>query len=513
MRPSTVQSARLLAGILAFSSLVIGCAGSAHSTAENVGSGGSSPSGGGAGRADSGGLAGGVNAGGASGRGGASNAGGASGRGGASNAGGAGGKGGASNAGGASGAPGHCVSGGACKCDALTGVTQCTASGASCVCPPAEACQEKAGTKCFEPCGGEPFGTWLLETPCYAAFPYSDGVCNRFTEATPNNVDVRLRILEDGVFEVGGIEDWTTTTKMSLACASLFTTESCSNAKYAPNLLLFSPLPPGTCTANACGVCDCTSRGSSKSYLDHWTQVGNTLHFSTGTFPYCVQGDELWIGGSASDGSPRVSYKFKKQSCLGAPAACSSRSAANCEIGHDCLLGQCKATAGGGQAHCSTAFAQSDCSVLQGCTWNPNQCSGSASTVCDLGSCGSQAGCTWGASQEKCVGDAYCGSRALDQCNDLGCAPAYSCVLTDSDDVDCSKLKTTAACALAPGCVSHPGAPIPCTGQTQCSNQTDGSACTSLGCAYTAFCEGDNPTPCSQVPISDCVRAGCTRQE
>lgn len=422
--------------------------------------------------------------------------------------------------GGASGGAQTCVLGADCKCGALTGVIECPASGPTCVCPPADECKSEEAPKCFEPCGGQPFGGWVLESSCFAAGSFSKGVCQTATQATPGLSDLRMRILDGGQLDIFVQEDWTTQTRISPACSSLYSTTLCPTAFYSPDALLFSSMPRASCTASPCGACDCTSTslppgdGFSRTVgsPDLWAVAGPTTLSLAGRYvvPYCVVGNELWIGGKSPNGPPQVAYKFKKQSCAGAPMACANRSPAVCESGPGCTLGKCQADVPANAAHCAPATYPAACSVLQGCTWAPDACYGDTSSECDFISCGKEPGCNWGPPVEKCGGSPSCDGLSAADCPTFGCN-LTKCSSNDGLDVDCSQLKSTADCAKAPGCVSHPGAVAPCTGTTQCFRQSDLPTCGKLGCVNVGetYCGGE-PISCNQLSTADCHKLpGC----
>jgi hypothetical protein len=323
-----------------------------------------------------------------------------------------------------------------------------------------------------------------------------------------------MRILDGGSLEVYGTEDWSATSRISLGCNSLKSTASCTGAFFSADPLLFSYLPASRCAASACGACDCASDAQKPVpdfyQYNQWHRDGTLLGLGNLNVGYCVQGDELWIGGPAG-GLPKVSYKFKKQSCVGAPLPCASRTSTQCQAGLDCVLGACKPKGTVSAAHCAVAATANDCGVLQGCSWDPNTCTGDASASCDFASCPAQPGCAWGPPTEKCGGDSSCSNRDVTDCADLGCHVAI-CDQLNSPEVDCSSLLTTADCAKAPGCVSHSGGATPCTGTAQCTAQTDAATCLKLGCQSGSFCDGDQ-TACSLLSLTDCDRIpGCQRQ-
>jgi hypothetical protein len=324
-----------------------------------------------------------------------------------------------------------------------------------------------------------------------------------------------MRILDGGALELFGTEAWSMQSRISLGCGSLRSVEACPSAFYSPNATLFSYQGPTSCTANACGVCDCAnaSHGDIASFYQYsqWTRDGNNLMLAGVVVPYCVEANELWIGGLAEDGTPKVAYKFKKQSCTGAPVACASRTAAQCTAGPNCQLGACKATVAGREARCAQMLDATGCGVLQGCAWDPQSCAGDASPTCDFQSCGTEPGCTFGAPVEKCVGDSTCFGRDVSDCTDLGCKVS-NCHPYGVDGLDCQVLGSFALCNATPGCTSHPNGPSICTGQALCSAQTSDATCQALGCNDNPACVGQ-ALACDQIPLTDCDRMpGCRRE-
>ena len=249
-----------------------------------------------------------------------------------------------------------CISGAPCTCGASPGTTQCADAASSCVCPTLPECQSPTDPSCFQPCGGDPFGAWVLESACYAAAPLTQGNCTSFTRATAGNNDLRMRLLDGGTLDLAGTEVWSTTTEMSSSCVGLPSNSECSSATFKAAVLLFSDVSYANCAANSCAGCECknsdlfaTSHLSGSDFGSDaaWSRNGNNLNlelgFGIGTVvtPYCVQADELWVGGTnPTDGTPKVSYKFKKQSCTGTPTPCDSRTSAECEAGGDCTAGE-----------------------------------------------------------------------------------------------------------------------------------------------------------------------------
>lgn len=407
------------------------------------------------------------------------------------------------------GTPG-CVKGKPCKCDDLVGITECDGSEESCACLPKDQCETSPNTSCFEPCGGEPFGAWVLVDSCFGTGSVSSGSCQETIEAKPGTSDLRLRLLDYGDMQVYGTEEWTVAAQESLGCMGLSSVYSCPNATYWDESLLFSSASAFSCVANACGVCECG--GKALGYLNNffgferWSRSGNNLRLGSLTTPYCVKGDELWIGGQeVGSDSPKPSYKFKKRSCTGTPLPCSARTAEQCAFG--CSVGVCKATTGT-LPRCATAFSEEDCGVVQGCTWDPDGCSGTAAESCQFENCGTEPGCTWGEPKARCGGTAIsCEARDVNSCTGEGCEVRV-CMANFSELGECPLLSAT-DCTKAPGCFvsTTTGA---CTGQTYCTNQTDAAICSKLGtCFAGANCAG-TPTECQTLTVEACQNVdGC----
>ncbi len=412
--------------------------------------------------------------------------------------------------GGGSGGP-SCVEGVPCTCDDdLVGVTECSEEEeeASCACPPAKECAPDEPESCFEPCGGEPFGTWVLEDACLAGNGLSS-CTSGVLRGTPGEMDLRLRILDGGQLEIRGSESWDIAATVQLSCLGISTVNACSRAELYSDALLFSGWSNSTpCEANACGVCDCsgTLDAGVDGAFSYWSRQGTDLFFDNSyRVPYCVDGDELWLGGS-SDGGTRVSYKFKKQSCAGTPIPCSERSADECDVDGYCSVGRCQAQTGTVPS-CAKAFTETECGVLQGCTWDPEGCSGQAPSSCDFETCGAVPGCAWGEPKARCGGEPTpCEGLEVADCGTPGCSVRV-CGPNFGDISDCQVL-TAAECAQAPGCTVSGTS---CTGQALCAAQSDASICSKLvGCVPYSYCYGVPTRACSALTVEECpTQLGC----
>jgi len=410
--------------------------------------------------------------------------------------------GGASASGGVSGGGSSCKEGVPCKCKERVGVTECVKDKSSCSCPPADQCESTPETPCFEPCGGEPFGAWVLEDACFSGRS-SDGTCERSFGGQHKDRPLRIRLLDGGYSEIYGEEAWDFDIRVSPSCLSVSSVNECGKSPYLAEALLFSYTGTFPCTGNACGVCECKSSVNQiVSGQASWSRDGNVLSLGFGfsSANYCVQGDELWFGGTSGSGRPKVSYKFKKQSCTGVPLACGSRTKEQCK-GTYCSPGLCKVVSGS-PTHCAQADNQSNCNVLEGCSWDPNGCNGFAPEACEFSSCDEEPGCSWGPPQQKCRGEASaCNNLDPSQCTSQGCS-VTKCQPNDVDTVSCAQLTKT-DCAKAPGCVVNNGTGAPCSGQTTCTAQTDTTVCGKLPCWAGTQCTGE-VTPCSSLTPSTC---------
>ncbi len=287
-----------------------------------------------------------------------------------------------------------CVEGAPCTCKQLMGTTRCTEEGARCSCPPAEQCELERAS-CFEPCGGEPLGTWLLEDACLAGSVASASCGDGLMKGMPGDNDLRLQLLDGGKAELLGRESWEIQAQLPLSCLQLTSVSGCSLTSFYPAPLLFTGSSSIGCQASGCGRCDCAGKfDGTVYYTEGWTQKGTDLYFGSRRIPYCVQGDELWLGGETNDGAPKVAYKFKRQSCGPTPTPCSERTAEECSRHGDCVVGACIPKSGSVPG-CADMLSEVECSTLQGCTWDPEGCSGTAFRTCDLSICGELPGCEW----------------------------------------------------------------------------------------------------------------------
>ena len=385
------------------------------------------------------------------------------------------------NAGDGSGGTAACVEGAPCNCKALTGTTKCSAAGAECTCPAASKCQEENGAPCFEPCGGEPFGIWRLDDACFADTHVAENsACEPFLTAKPGKSTLMIKFSDGGQYSVGGQERWTVSSQVPLACLSIESVNRCVDATFYSEVTLFSESTPGGCTANACGVCDCTTEVDryATGFGSNWSRAGNQLKLDSATVDYCVQGDTLWLGGKR-DGVPKAAYKFSKHSCEGTPVPCSQRTPEQCTMSLACTVGQCKGKTAA-QLGCESQ-SEEDCGVTEGCVWDPKGCYGDPiGQPCTIDNCDTELGCSWGAPKQRCAGE-----------------PRPCCTGIASESGDCALLDH-ASCSKGVGCqITSTG----CIGQPSCSTQSDPTICGAMGCAFPSGCKS---TECSKLSVGDC---------
>lgn len=412
-------------------------------------------------------------------------------------------------AGGNSGGTTDCLSGAPCNCGKRVGITTCDESGeSSCSCPPAAECTPgETDDPCFEPCGGEPFGAWVLEDTCFAGGQRSAGAaCTSIISGELIEADVRLRFLDGGELDLQATERWAVTAQVPLPCVGRSTVERCQDSTYAPGVTLFGSTNAVSCEANDCGFCDCAGETGGTSFQEYftWRRSGTMLQLGFAEFPYCVQGDEMWVGGEDGNGAPRVAYKFKKRSCTGTPVPCEERDLEACQSSESCKVGACVASTGP-NTRCDQAQSQDICEVIQGCEWQSEACTIDREAnplTCTFLNCERESGCSWGEPTARCRGSAMrCPDHPVDACTSAGCAVTRSCHPGVSELGNCAGL-SAAECANAPGCTAGTGS-APCVGQARCATQTDPTVCERLGCFAEALCTG-KVMECEEASVEEC---------
>jgi hypothetical protein len=307
--------------------------------------------------------------------------------------------------------------------------------------------------------------------------------CEAFISATSIDSDLAMRISDGGELTANGEEHWAVTSQVPLSCLGIETVNRCKDASFYTEMAIFSGSYTGSaeCSANACGVCECKGNEAAgwASGWSYWSHSGNQLTLGGIVVDYCVQGNELWLGGKDANGVPKVSYKFSKHSCVGKPIACADRTAEQCEVSGDCTAGRCKGKVGV-DATCTAAGSEDECSVIEGCTWETGGCYGQAAEECVFDNCTTEPGCSWGEPKQRCGGEA------------LPC-----CEGVVSELGECSFLDA-AGCLKAPGCTLSGGV---CSGEVTCFTQPDAAICSKIGCNYPSDCK---PTKCSSLSVADC---------
>jgi hypothetical protein len=322
----------------------------------------------------------------------------------------------------------------------------------ACTCPLGDDCNPVDAAPCFEPCGGEPFGVWKLEDACFAdaVVDGPGGHCQQRLSATPGDSDLTLRILDGGDLDVRGTEEWTLGATTALACLGIESSNRCQDASWWLDGLLFSPSAETSCVASSCGACDC--QGQANGYIGggfyQWSRAGNQLTLGGVTTNYCVKGDVLWLGGRDADGVPKVSYMFKKHSCVGTPVPCAERSPTDCTKSDSCAVGHCFSTSGL-DAYCPEITWEPDCVIAEGCEWASDGCTGTTFEACDYDTCDQELGCSWGEPKQRCAGTpSRCQDLDLAQCASAGCKVVGE---TCASITQCASL-SLAACHSEPGC-------------------------------------------------------------
>jgi hypothetical protein len=351
----------------------------------------------------------------------------------------------------------------------------------------------------------------VLEDGCLAGTEISDLCDPGLIKGTLGPKELRLRILDGGEFDLRGLETWDVQATAPLSCLGVVTVDSCETSSLYSTPFLFSISSTdhiGPCTANACGFCDCTGRivGEIPTSVGTWSRSQTNLTFGVAPVPYCVTGDELWIGGNVN-GATTVSYKFKKQSCTGTPIPCAQRTTEQCSHSGNCFIGTCKSAAGSA-ANCADATYEAACNLLQDCTWDPNGCSGTNTDMsCDFDNCDNEPGCSWGPPREFCGGQiALCSDHTADDSTTPGCS-VHVCGSSLANFSDCRVLSAS-ECPNAPGCTLNG---TTCTGQAVCISQTDETICSKLtNCLASPYCDGVPTHTCSDLSLDECPNElGC----
>jgi hypothetical protein len=430
--------------------------------------------------------------------------------------------------------PVDCVPGQPCSCGtAAQGVTGCGYYASYCDCA---SCRdswpaEGEGTACFEPCGGDPYGSWVLDHSCLRSNRTSDGTCDVYTHSGDNTIDAQLvanplhlTFQVGGGLLVGGGESWTLEQEYSAGCAGAPAPPCNQQSVRAWPSNSFTGLYEKNLTTvctESCGGCSCEANywygDLSSPNSSSWTRDNATISLefpwsSAQPISHCVQGNELWLSLPSDNTDVTLAYHFKKQSCIGTPTPCIQRGVADCEIGGYCSLGACQATTG---TNCSAVHSKDVCNTTPGCNWNEAACMGTAPSACDLAKCGGEPGCAWHEPVQRCAGTATsCTGRAQSACTaSLGCT--YTVCQSYSNQPECWMITSTSGCSAVVGCYALDQTDGDQCGGTAapCSQQTNPGGCTSVGCNATPACTG-TPTSCASLSVADCPnQPGCAVTE
>ncbi|RYZ07427.1 MAG: hypothetical protein EOO73_12295 [Myxococcales bacterium] len=415
---------------------------------------------------------------------------------------------------GAGGEPPACVDGAPCNCEDLPGVVQCQGAEASqsgqCSCPPAGDCRPSRGT-CFEPCGGDARGIWVLEQTC---FPGAEpaGCAGATVSGSSSSQGLVIRIVEDEPVTVLSTSSLQVRAQVPLTCLGIESVQRCVDAEYYVSPTFFMGSRPLACAASDCGDCECSGElGVYGGGGPPWQPGSDSLPFGSIATPFCVEGDTMWAGGGEVEGEPKVAYKLRRRSCVGTPQPCAERAPDQCEGSGDCQPGRCVVV--GPTEHDCPGLVSETCSYSEGCEWVPGGCWGTASERCDYGYCEATPGCSWGPPEARCGGEPrFCHELTAPECDVPGCS-MRTCEVPDGwsgiDAPPCERLIGAAACSKAAGCTWSGSS---CVGTTTCGSQTDPAVCTMLECDVfdEPICGGIPNRPCPELSVEECAASpGC----
>ncbi len=374
-------------------------------------------------------------------------------------------------------------------------------------------CPTESG-RCFEPCGGDPSGNWILEAGCLSGAGLGEDCVSGAIDGTLVSGNLRLSI--DGQHaRVSGEEVWDFRATIPRSCLGMGDTRPCNEGSMFTQLLPFAQTRSLiTCQSEAGESCECAgpldrydgSTFATSTDGDLLTLTREGFQGSSQTVQYCVEGDVLWLGQHNGGARTMTAYKFRKRSCRSTMAPCGERTQQDCESTTDCRWGACvpKVDSVG---FCE-GFDESQCATDSDCRWIAEQCAGTGGGGCDFHLCEEEAYCRLGPSVGRCVGGSWCTGYDLEACTEPGCA-VVECAPRDDgyDKVPCYGL-TAGSCANAPGCTSQAGQ---CREDTRCTAQTDEDVCSDLLCQRAKFCAGRPVRGCSSLSVQDCSTLnGCS---
>ncbi|HKQ69205.1 MAG TPA: hypothetical protein VJT73_07695 [Polyangiaceae bacterium] len=389
-----------------------------------------------------------------------------------------------------------------CLCaDGRTGKTACVDDVVSCSCESCPAFAPRPAPP-FDACGGEPFGTWLLQAIG------TDGVSLKLVGLLSDDVtrcpavlttpavtpNVRFDLRDGGALEF--VTDGASSTLQVL--------DSCVMAKANCGSIAASG---GRCSKEGCGVCSCPLYGIAGQRQGTWTRSSSTLSFwldgvnTPASSDYCVKGEQM----NLRDESGAL-FTYQRVLKSGAPTACAARAPDECSKGRGCHVGACT-----GGTKCLDAITPGTCTNRMGCTWANDVCSGTAPPACDLAEFDEVPGCRFESqTTAKCAGVPKPCSQATEQeCKATkGCEAAFGCA--GDGTIDCSQF--TGACGVCNairGCSCASSGE--CSGSPTCDMQPDANLCgQAANCTWSAsLCKG-NAAACETLSIEQCAAMpGC----
>jgi len=376
------------------------------------------------------------------------------------------------SAGGASAGPG-CSLGTPCNCgNGVYGLTRCEPV-ESCDCADCPEFEPDVRPE-FETCPGTVLGDWSLESAEFYLEPLrfssqslGSRECPMQVVAAPQDVRLNLSVPTRGhaLFDISG---FAFATRYLDACSAPFVGAACAGVDEACKLI-------------GCGVCECPtiafSAQRSDSSLISLDSTTLSLKAESGapvSFEYCLDDAHLTLNARG------FTAKLRKVAFVGAPSACESREASDCELG---------------------AY----------CKWASGKCSGSALSSCLIQDFGVVPGCMVYAPDATC--------EPVESPEDCADHERASCVATHGCDwlgtcrgpsIDCQELwLRSGVCDTDAGCQKVDTEN--CAGTAECPKHTSQERCTELNqCSWVTGCGVPDAVPCNDYPLTECTtHKGC----
>ena len=291
------------------------------------------------------------------------------------------------------------LAGDGCGCPTGTlGKLGCDDAGNTrCICPTVSpSCTwSENDAPCFTPCGGEPFGSWELESTCFAAQHTKTGTCEESATATWEEGVFQLDVLDGGLASITVRQSWSSQKAHTYGCFMGAQGGACYGLYSNSPTHLFEAARLDCFEEPGCQRCTCRGDASKVDEValngTYWSREATVLSIGRDVrFNYCVENNSMWVG----RGTTGVAYKLKRVNCTGTPLPCSSRTAAECSASGFCRLGACEPVGATAATKCTAATSSSACGVLAGCSWNAAVCVGTAPSTCDVGNCRLDPGCS-----------------------------------------------------------------------------------------------------------------------